>query len=621
MSDPEYMYIYIFKNIKDLDSSVLENVGVQNSTYIDKFMSKHLDAIAKPEELERVKLAIDNGEYVSFTSKDEWLLNSDMIRKIKVTSEIDQKIQEAIIKFLSSQRVVDLPKGLVLRAWANQKEQGNTPTSEIELVEEASDGNFTWADSKEGQTFWQTIYEGDWFSDEVLKVLGSKEAFFENPDQSQKVESSEVKSKRIKELTQDEIQEYFDTDGKSASPSTKRLATGIDPKYTGYLILDQFGYRIEIVSKEDGKLSFSGPWFSYKPKSLINEFLRLNSPVLTQMMNDDLPLFDAFNNVISVLRSKYEPESDIRQQEEVVIEKSGWRVKTKNELEKDKLGDLGISPTVLNAIYGKPLEDLFETKKEVENAIKILESDRFIDSIRFFDGIAKGYGLTKYYFTKKPIIEEAQEEQWRFKTLDEIDADGLDYAGLDKRDISKYTGKLLTELNLRYPVEEIVKDIKNNISVNVDGYTFRSKYFTTKPLPAQQTQKPEPVKKEWTPEDLVGKILLFNQSGKKFLVEKFTRNNPKNKEYKLRDLSSPSSPEVTYRIAMTLVVKWLDGKSASGVKIVEDEPKTGDYSTWTQGQLKAKRKEISDAMVVFEEEDPEYKELKDQLDIIDTFID
>jgi hypothetical protein len=301
---------------------------------------------------------------------------------------------------------------------------------------------------------------------------------------------------------------------------------------------------------------------------------------------------------------------------EPIVEKSGWRIKTKTELEKDKLGDYGISPTALNDMYGKPLENLFRTQEQLKDAIKTLERPLF-NSIRFTKGTAAGYELTKGYFTKQPIIEE----QWRFKTLDEIDADGLDYAGLDKRDISKYTGKPLTELNLRYPVEEIVKDIKNNISVNVDGYTFRSKYFTTKPLAPQQIQKEEPVKKEWQPQDLVGKTLLFMSSKQEFLVEKFIRNNPKNKEYKLRNLTSPNAPEITYKISMNIVKKWLDGEVAVGVSIVEEQPTSNDYSTWTQKQLIAKRKEISDALIVFEEEDPEYKELKDQLDIIDFFID
>lgn len=537
-------------------------------------------------------------------------------------SEIDKRIQDAIEKFNPTKMVFNLPKGLVLRVWENQKLQGNTPTSDIFLSSDRGEGNFNWSQSKEGQNFWELIDSNNWFGAEVLRIMGSKEAFFEAPDQSQ---TSDQASERIKELTQDEIQEYFDTDGKSASPSTKRLATGIDSKYAGYLVLGQFGYRIELVSKEDNKLIYSGPWKSYKPKSLINEFLRLNSSALTQMMKDDTPLFDAFNNVLSVLRSKYEPESDVRE-------------------------------------------------------------------------------------IKQPIVKEAQEE-WRFKTLDEIDEEDLGYSGLEKRTILRYTGKLLTELDLGYPIDVSIKQIKNGQSISVDGYLFFNEFFTTKPLPTQQiegyslpietipsklsfgpifesnkgdrksptqsagelfraynsdikrkeelfnmkfkgndgnwwklqeaggtwlwrktSEKPivssssttattEPIKKEWKPQDLVGKTLLFTGSNTKFLVEKFTRNNPKNKEYKLRNLTSPSSPEATYKISMSLVEKWLNGQTARGVKIIEEEPMSTDFSSLTQAQLVAKRKEIIDAMGFFEEDDQEYKELKDQLDIIETFID
>lgn len=139
---------------------------------------------------------------------------------------------------------------------------------------------------------------------------------------------------------------------------------------------------------------------------------------------------------------------------------------------------------------------------------------------------------------------------------------------------------------------------------------------------SQSAEQPKTeTKQEWMPQDLVGKTLLFGSNGKKFRVEKFTRNNPKNKQYNLRDLTSPNTPLVTYNIGMSIIKKWLDGQSAGGVRIIEETPTGSDYWTWTQAQLNQKRKEISDAMIVFEKDDPEYKELKDQLDVIDAFID
>lgn len=154
----------------------------------------------------------------------------------------------------------------------------------------------------------------------------------------------------------------------------------------------------------------------------------------------------------------------------------------------------------------------------------------------------------------------------------------------------------------------------------LDVIGSKEKLFEMPPKQTEEQPKTE-TKQEWEPQDLVGKTLLFMSSKQEFLVEKFIRNNPKNKEYKLRNLTSPNAPEVTYKISMNIIKKWLDGKASSGVRIIETTPSGSDYSTWTQIQLNQKRREISDALIAFEEDDPEYKELKDQLDIIDTFID
>lgn len=154
----------------------------------------------------------------------------------------------------------------------------------------------------------------------------------------------------------------------------------------------------------------------------------------------------------------------------------------------------------------------------------------------------------------------------------------------------------------------------------LDVIGSKEKLFEMPPKQSAEQPKTE-TKQEWEPQDLVGKTLLFTSSGKKYRVEKFTRNNPKNKEYKLRDLTSPNTPEVTYQISMSIIKTWLDGNVSKGARIIEETPTGSDYSTWTQIQLNQKRREISDALIAFEEDDPEYKELKDQLDIIDTFID
>lgn len=393
---------------------------------------------------------------------------------------------------------------------------------------------------------------------------------------------------------------------------------------------------------------------------------------------------------------------------------SGWRLVTEEELKKKTFGDLGIPKHIWKEIYGKPIEDFYDFDSQIAESIQQLNSNE--NPKKFTKGIAEGYSVTDSYFVYEyPAEQTTSTSEWRFKTLDEIQKEGLGFAGVSEKTIGTYVGKKLKDLVDSVALDIYIKSIKNQEGTVVTslGYSFPWKFFTDKPLPQETTTgfelsietlpatlkrdyiftantgnrkapsqsagylyskyanlpaaqaelfstffkgndgawwklkqvgtewrwekaSPQPsqtstivatktqeteTKQEWTPQDLVGKTLLFKSTGKKYLVEKFTRNNPKNKEYKLRDLTSPNTPEVTYRISMGLVKKWLDGQTVSNIMIIQETPTGSDYWTWTQAQLNQKRKEISDAMIVFEKDDPEYKELKDQLDVIDAFID
>ena len=400
---------------------------------------------------------------------------------------------------------------------------------------------------------------------------------------------------------------------------------------------------------------------------------------------------------------------------------SGWRIKTKEEFKKENLGYAGIQDKVWEEIYGKPIEDLYASKSQINDAIILIKAN--LRPQPFTKGIAASYTLSPKYFSYLTQSTTIPNLVYRFKTLDEMRDEGLGtaggaYYGVNEETIKKYAGKSLDELyDDGYlggnTIKEVIENINNKENIYIAGYKFPIAYFTDKPLTAEATSEfklsietipstlkrdytfstnkgdrkapsqsagnlysryanlpaakaelfntffkgndgawwklkqvrtewrwekssPQPsqtstivatktqeteTKQEWTPKDLVGKILLFTSSGKKYRVEKFTRNNPKNKEFKLLDLTSPTTPEVTYQISMSIIKTWLDGNVSKGARIIEETPTGTNYSTWTQIQLNQKRREISDALIAFEEDDPEYKELKDQLDIIDTFID
>ena len=87
------------------------------------------------------------------------------------------------------------------------------------------------------------------------------------------------------------------------------------------------------------------------------------------------------------------------------------------------------------------------------------------------------------------------------------------------------------------------------------------------------TTQATPTKKEWKPEDLVGKTLLAT-NGTKWSVTKLLRNNPKNKRYELVDEKGETQ---IYNIGFNVVKKWLDGQTAAGWKII-DEPQKQLYT-------------------------------------------
>lgn len=87
-----------------------------------------------------------------------------------------------------------------------------------------------------------------------------------------------------------------------------------------------------------------------------------------------------------------------------------------------------------------------------------------------------------------------------------------------------------------------------------------------------QTQAQQPTQtatttptKEWTPNDLVGKILQF-PSGKRYIVDRLVKNNPKYKVFYLSDESTNRGWE--YKFLMADINNWLNGNKYRGVMMV-----------------------------------------------------
>ena len=98
------------------------------------------------------------------------------------------------------------------------------------------------------------------------------------------------------------------------------------------------------------------------------------------------------------------------------------------------------------------------------------------------------------------------------------------------------------------------------------------------PTTSSTTTESTSEKKEWKPEDLVGKTLLAT-TGTKWGVTKLLRNNPKNKRY---ELMGEKGETQIYNIGFNVVKKWLDGQTSVGWRIIE-EPITTTTSQGFQG--------------------------------------
>lgn len=135
---------------------------------------------------------------------------------------------------------------------------------------------------------------------------------------------------------------------------------------------------------------------------------------------------------------------------------SGWRILTEEEFKKYKYDDFDIPEHIWDEMYGKPIEDFYEYDSEIVEVIQKLNSNE--RPLGFTKGLAKGYRLPIRYFvyeypTEQPTesktslsSQQTSQENWRFKTLDEIQKEGLGFFGLSEKLISKYTGKKLEDI-------------------------------------------------------------------------------------------------------------------------------------------------------------------------------
>jgi len=232
---------------------------------------------------------------------------------------------------------------------------------------------------------------------------------------------------------------------------------------------------------------------------------------------------------------------------------------------------VGSANTIKNAILKKQ-DYLYVISLDEEEDVIILDEDE--------KGLGESYSLSK---DNIELYDGAKSTQSKPKTNADFkvgDKVKLPFtkSATSSYDLSVAIKKAKQKGQDYLFVTEIVSDDQDTIGLWVESSSGSADFFSvTKDnielydgaQLTQSTSTPQP--KEWTPQDLVGKKLKFNQSGKVFLVTKLVRNNPKNKGYELENVDTKE--KVNYNIGFSLVQKWLDGKKAQNIEIVEEPTK------------------------------------------------
>lgn len=298
----------------------------------------------------------------------------------------------------------------------------------------------------------------------------------------------------------------------------------------------------------------------------LNDFLVLNQSLITNMESQSPEIKKAFDLVLEQIKEKFE-----------IVE----------PIYEFKVGDKVKIPTT-NA-FGIDLslsEQIEKAKNDGQDYLYV----RRIDFEGDYVLTAQIYGINGELFKEEDLelYEEPTQAIATPKPFNPYDLVGktLRYNG------RTYLIITLVKINPKNIVYEFElsdgKKEKFNVPKTVAQKWLQGEYYAngriidgnataqtqvTPPSPTTPSPSTTPLK-EWTPNDLVGKILQF-PSGKRYIVDRLVKNNPKYKVFYLSDESTNRGWE--YKFSMADINNWLNGNKYRGVimvgtKVVSTQP-------------------------------------------------
>jgi len=311
-------------------------------------------------------------------------------------------------------------------------------------------------------------------------------------------------------------------------------------------------------------------------EQVVAEWKAVNEPRLKEIKSANPDLYSAINLALNYLNKKLTGEelpAEVEEEVEVIetqptlsSQEEDYIAFTEDEIiayEKMKPENVhGLDWSFYNTlIAGKKVSELTKDENDFKKQINEIKTGHNPKVANFY---------IKYYYFKP--LQQSQTQQG-FKVGDKVkipltksvgDRYGNSNAistAIDKGQKYLYVVKI-------YPGDDRIdlwyqpKNSGDYFSISEDNIELYEE-----PIISSTTTESTPEKKEWKPEDLVGKTLLAT-NGTKWSVTKLLRNNPKNKRYELVDEKGETQ---IYNIGFNVVKKWLDGQTAAGWKII-DEP-------------------------------------------------
>lgn len=334
-----------------------------------------------------------------------------------------------------------------------------------------------------------------------------------------------------------------------------------------------------------------------------------------------------------------------------------WRFVTKDELiaflnsvgldfpTRYKLQNGNIPEYVLNQLYGQPLKDIIVNPDKYDiiqndiytnyKPIRILYKGKVnIDNTRDDER----YDISPLFFTNDVLNEQLRtfrvysEAELAIKYGDKWIENEDITLGLTLGTLQQYFGKNISQIFDSNPswskkMQELTR-LKKGHGLDTGLFVLSRELFTSdaivKSVISQKSQKPS----SGNIKDLEGKILYYTKKGKKYKIMRVLRNNPKNVKLEFYDyqkdnyLTGTLNKQTALSIVNDIKIEGLevseDNSSVANTSV--DKPAI-DYSTWTQEQLETEKLNLLDALSYLDEDDEEYKELKQQIELLDMLID